>query len=157
MPNITSFENFEVEIKKLGSKPKVLEALWDGDTTGWFLLLHVYTHPSWFFKPEKRHFIGVITLGGDIRLFNNEVPSWPEAELAKEIGAQAKAKYNLRFYMPSEEPDNDCPSWTDRHKGINCADCTKLIIPSTSPYLPKGICYSCHLKREFSEKRKNSG
>ena len=157
MPNITSFEKFDEEVKKLRATPQVLEALWDGDTTGWFLLLYVYTHSGWLFKTEKRHFIGDITLGGDIRLFNQEVPPWPEAELAKEIGAQAKAKYNLKFYMPSEEPDDDCPSWTERYKAINCADCNKLIIPTSSPYLPKDICYSCHLKREFSKKRSNDG
>jgi hypothetical protein len=157
MPNITSYEIFDEEVKKIGLKPRVLEALWCGDTNGWFLLLYVTTQSGWLFKTKKRHLIGDITLSNDIRLFTNEVPPWPESVLAKEIGATAVAKYRLIFYMPSEEPDEDCPSWADRHKGISCADCGKLIIPTTGPYLPKDICYSCHLKREFSENLKNGG
>ena len=37
---------------------------------------------------------------------------------------------------------------------IHCADCDKLIIPTDSPYLPKDICYHCHLTREQNERVK---
>ncbi len=36
----------------------------------------------------------------------------------------------------------------DRDRAVACADCAKLIIPTTSPYLPKEVCYHCHLARE---------
>lgn len=154
MPNITTFEILDSEIKKVGGKPTVLEALWDGDTQGWFLCLYVYTQTGLFFnKKTTRHSLGHITLGGDIRVFSGG--QWTEAFLAKEFGKKAIEKYNLEFYFPSsKEPDDDCPKWTDKHLAIKCADCNKLIIPTDSPYLPKDICYNCHLKREQNERVK---
>jgi hypothetical protein len=152
MPNITTFEILDEEIKKVGGKPTVLEALWDGDTQGWFLCLYVYTETRYFFfKKTSRHSLGHITLGGDIRVFSGG--QWTEAFLAKELGQRAVEKHNLEFYFPSDEqPDDDCPKWTDKHLAVQCADCNKLIIPTDSPYLPKDICYNCHLERERNER-----
>jgi hypothetical protein len=158
MPNITTFEILSEQIEKAGGRPTVLEALWDGDTQGWFLVLDLYVETGkHFWKKEEIIHLGIVSFGGDIRLFTGEVPAWPEAELAKEWGNKACEKYGLTFYFPSDkEPDNNCPSWTQRHLAIKCADCGKLIIPTESPYLPKEICYSCHLKREQNEKIKNA-
>jgi len=156
--NITSFETIDKAIGMAGGKPIVLEALWDGDTSGWYLhlSLHVIIKKLFFVKKEVKY-IGTISLGGDIRLFNRTVPPWPEAELAKKWGKMANEKYGLIFYFPSDkEPDSDCPGWEQRHLAIQCADCAKMIIPTDSPYLPKDICYSCHLKREFNNKIKNA-
>ncbi len=152
MPNITTFEILDSEIKKVGGKPTVLEALWDGDTEGWFLCLFLYSETGYFFnKKTSRHSLGHITLGGDIRVFSGG--QWTEAFLAKEFGKKAIEKYNLKFYFPSDEqPDDDCPKWIDKHLAIKCADCNKLIIPTDSPYLPKDICYNCHLNREQNER-----
>ncbi len=132
--------------------PKVLEALWDGDTDGWHLYLTLYyQRRTWWFKEIiqptlSQESLGVISLGGDIRLFSGAVPPWPEAVLAKELGQLAKEKHNITFYFPSEEPDDDCPAWNQRHLAISCVGCSKLIIPTDSPYLPKDRCYSCYLK-----------
>lgn len=158
MPYITSFETLENAIKMAGGKPKVLEALWDGDTNGWFIVLHLYieTQTTPWIKEEIRR-IGVVSFGGDIRLFTGEVPAWPEAVLTKEWGQKIREKYGIIFYFPSDnEPDDDCPGWLQRHLAINCADCNKLIIPTNSPYLPKDICYNCHLNREQNEKIKTA-
>ncbi|SEN38855.1 hypothetical protein SAMN04488505_11033 [Chitinophaga rupis] len=156
MPYITSFETLEQEIEKVPGKPVVLEALWDGDTNGWFLYIDLYTETGRFFwKKTTAVHLGIISMGGDIRLFNGQVPAWPEAVLAKAIGEKAAEKYGLTFYFPSDkEPDDNCPSWTQRHLAINCADCNKLILPTNSPYLPKEICHHCHLEREWNEKIK---
>jgi hypothetical protein len=152
--SITSYEQVEKQINTLGGKPTVLEALWDGDTQGWYLCLSVYIKKN-ILGGETSHYLGTVTFGGDIRLFTGEVPSWPEAALAKEIGKRAEEKYGLTFYFPSpDDPDDDCPRWTERHLAISCADCNKLIIPTTSEYLPKDICYHCHLEREWNEKIK---
>ena len=154
MSYITSFDNLDAEIQKY-KRPLVLEALWDGDTKGWFLILNLYIKTGKLFwkKQEPKH-LGIVRFGGDIRLFNGEVPAWPEAELTKQWGQLAIEKYDLTFYFPSDkEPDDDCPAWSERHLAIKCADCSKLIIPTDSPYLPKDICYNCHLKREFNNKR----
>lgn len=156
MPDITTFETLDNAIKKFAGKPIVLEALWDGDTTGWFLCLFIYTKSDSFFtKSTNRFLLGQIRLGGDIRLFKNE--PFTEISLAKELGALAEKKYNLEFYFPSQnEPDDNCPQWSDKHLGINCLGCNKLIIPTASPHLPKDICYNCHLKKESNQKLINN-
>jgi hypothetical protein len=151
MPNITNFEILDQEIRKSGGKPVVLEALWDGDTTGWFLCLFLYTETKSLFSTRThRHSLGHITLGSDMRVFSGG--TWTEAHLVKELAEQAIQKYQLTFYFPSEEPDNDCPKWTDRHLAIHCADCQKLIIPNGSQYLPQDVYYSCHLERKHNER-----
>ena len=160
MGNIESFTQLTQRIDAVNGIPVVLEALWDGDTSGWYLYLTLYyKRRTWWFKeiiwPQvSKTDLGVISLGGDIRLFNGSVPPWPEAVLGKELGQQASEHYNLTFYFPSEEPDDDCPAWHQQHRAIACADCGKLIIPSDSIYLPKDICYPCHLRRE-SNRREN--
>ena len=158
MPNITSFDILDSEIQKVSGRPTVLEALWDGDTQGWFLILNLYTETGKFiWKKETSQQLGIVRFGGDIRLFNGEIPPWPEAELAKECGQKATEKYGLTFYFPSDtEPDHNCPSWTERHLAINCVDCGKSIIPTDSPYRPKDICYHCHLNREKNERIKRN-
>ena len=149
-----SFATLAARIDAVNGKPAVLEALWDGDTTGWHLNLTLYYYAkTWWFKEIIKPVLssislGYISAGSDIRLFTGQVPPWPEAELAKALGQQAEEKYGLTFYFPSELPDDDCPAWTQRHLAIACGDCSKLIIPTTSPYLPKDICYNCHLARE---------
>jgi hypothetical protein len=146
--------NYEYAISKIeqiNQKPKVVEILWDGDTHGWFIMMFVVTETGfWKFKKQNVYHLGNISdKDGDLRLFNGVAPPWPEAILAKDIAEKLKAKYNLEIYFPSpNEPDDDCPRWIERKKGIECEDCRKLIIPTTSEYLPKNICYNCHLKRE---------
>lgn len=154
MPAITSFELLDEAIKNTGGRPTVLEALWDGDTDGWFLLLSLYFEikEASAIKEESKH-VGIVSYTGDSTLFSGEVPLWPEAALAREWGMQAADKYGLTFYFPShKEPDNHCPAWDKRHLGIRCADCDKLIIPANSPHLPKEVCYHCLLRRESNEK-----
>jgi len=152
MPKITTFDILDDEIKKVRGKPTVLEALWDGDTQGWYLLLFIYkVSGHLFLKKESRHFLGVVSVTDEMEDYVND--KWTVAEFASYLGKKAKEKYNLVFYFPSEkDPDSDCPKWTERHLAIHCADCNKLIIPTDSPYLPKDICYNCHLKRERNEK-----
>jgi hypothetical protein len=150
MPDITSFEMLDTEIQKVSGRPTVLQALWDGDTQGWYLILSLYAEiETAFSKEETCQQLGIVSFGGDIRLFNGELPPWPEAVLVNEMGKRAVEKYGLIFHFPSDtEPDDDCPSWSQRHLAIACADCGKSILPTTSAFLPKDICYNCHRKRE---------
>lgn len=100
--------------------------------------------------------LGIVTRGEVERIFSTEVPLWPEAVLIREWGHKAAEKFDLTFYFPSEnEPDDNCPGWHQRHLAVNCKDCNKLIIPTDSPYLPKEICYSCHLLRERNQEIQN--
>ncbi|WP_262895323.1 hypothetical protein [Hymenobacter lapidiphilus] len=36
MPDITSFDSLDYALQQVSGKPTVLEALWDGDTQGWY-------------------------------------------------------------------------------------------------------------------------
>lgn len=149
-----SYEQAIEKIERLNQKPIVVEIHWDGDTQGWFIMMFVITETGfWIFKKRHLHHLGNISGGdGDIRLFNGQVPPWPEAKNAQNIAKQLKDKFDLEIYFPSpNEPDDDCPRWWEQDKAINCADCNKLIIPTTSQYLPKDVCYNCHLKRERKE------
>lgn len=146
-----NYEHAVSKINQINQRPKVVEILWGGDTHGWFIIMSIVTETGfWKFKKQNVHRLGNIShKDGDLRLFNGFDPPWPEAILAREIAEKLKAKYNLEIYFPSpNEPDDDCPGWLERNKGIGCEDCRKLIIPTTSEYLPKNICYYCHLKRE---------
>lgn len=138
------------KIESLKGKPIAIEAQWDGDTQGWFLMLFVVIKKGFYkFQKTTVHHLGNISKGGDIRIFQGKVPPYPEAILAIEIGEKLKKKYQLEFFFPSPiHPDDDCPRWTEKDKAIHCADCNKLIIPTDSPYLPKDICYNCHLVHE---------
>ncbi|WP_315818201.1 hypothetical protein [Paraflavitalea speifideaquila] len=87
MSDITTYEILEREIENAGGRPTVLEALWDGDTEGWFLVLNLYFETGrYFWKSEKIKRLGVVSFGGDNRLFSGAVPAWPEAECTKEWG-----------------------------------------------------------------------
>ncbi|WP_372367335.1 hypothetical protein [Candidatus Uabimicrobium sp. HlEnr_7] len=68
------------KIKSLEKKPVAIQAIWDGDTTGWMLDLQaVYKN--------KTMRIATLRDGGDMKLFNGTVPPWSEVELAKSIGS----------------------------------------------------------------------
>lgn len=154
--SIITFDKLDKEIKKVGGKPMVLEALWDGDTNGWYLLLYLYTVTSyWFLKRNKRHFLGEVSRPeGDGYYHDGKITV---ALLAEEFGKRAIEKYNLIFYFPSKDKeDDDCPTWAERHLGISCEDCNKLILPQESLYLPKEICYPCYLKRKTKDSFRNA-
>ena len=131
-------------------KPVVLEVLWEGDTHGWYLCITVYKKSIGLFRSKlDEYYLGRIIVGKGIKPSANL--RLTEAFLADEYGKKAIAKYGLIFYFPSpDKPDDDCPKWTERHMAIHCGDCEKLIIPTNGPYLPKDICYNCHLKREYN-------
>lgn len=149
MSTITSLAYLKSAIERVGGRPKVLEALWDGDTQGWYLGLSLYVERGvWPLKRTECHFLGSVVLGTDLRLFTGQVPPWPEVELVKAFVAQTQATYGLTLYLPSEEPDDECLRWTERAHARACLDCGKLGKPTDSPYLPKDICYNCHLRRE---------
>ena len=150
----STYDKFLDKINSFDGIPKVIEALWDGDTTGWFLVMYViFEKKKLLTKYTSREQIGVIRKGSDIRLLQSKVPPYPESEIANRIGKYFHELYETEFYFPSPiHPDDDCPSYYERNRGISCADCNKLIIPTTSPHLPKDICYNCHLSRERNKK-----
>jgi hypothetical protein len=147
------------------------QALWDGDTRGWFLdlslvckLSSISTVVQVIFVPTGKSLddfqkeygascLASMRFDSDIRLFNGTVPPYPEAWVAQQVGKALEEKLGIPFYFPSpNEANDDCPCWWEQDKGINCADCGKLVIPSDSPYMMKDVCYHCQLNREANEK-----
>src|SRR5262245_12260479 len=70
-------------IRDLNARPVAFQALWDGDTQGWFLYLDVV------YRSGAGHTgspLACLRFGGDIRVFNGQVPPWPEAVIGAKIG-----------------------------------------------------------------------
>ncbi|GAA3454576.1 hypothetical protein [Dactylosporangium matsuzakiense] len=92
-----------------------IEALWDGDSQGWFVeLAAIVRRPG----PNHDRFDAVtltaLRRGGDIRLFNGQVPPWPEAHRATEQGRALAQHLGVPFHFTSPDtPDIDLPRWWD--------------------------------------------
>lgn len=135
------------EIIRANGTPIRLEALWDGDTGGWFLCLYLTLRSA--SGAEVREFVTSLRYGSDLRLFNGQVPPWPESHVTRRLGELLEREFGCALWFPSpDQPDDDAPAYADRDRAIRCADCSKLVVPTTSPYLPKEVCYHCHLARE---------
>jgi hypothetical protein len=148
MSRITTFETLEQQINETPGTPTVLEAMWDGDSDGWYLLLFLYTvAASSSEQALEREFLEEVVLPEGSASFTGE--RWNVCLLAEELGNKAAEKYNLTFYFPANmHPDTDCPTWPDRHLGIPCKECGKLLLPRNSAYIPDDICHHCHTEQE---------
>jgi hypothetical protein len=135
-------------------KPVALEAWWDGDSTGWFVVLDaVYQDRVWFRSTYRAVNIGCLRGDdGDLRLFNGAVPPWPEARLAAEVGQELAGRLGVPFYFPSpDHPEEDCPRWPDRGRGVPCRRCgIPLLQPGACRW--RGVCYQCLLTEEREKK-----
>lgn len=129
----------------LPARPVAIEALWDGDTTGWMVWLAAVLPDGAGFRS---HHLASLRDGGDFRLFNGQVPPWPEAQLAAAVGVELAERFGVPFHFPSpDHPEDDCPSWTERDRGIPCGMCgIPLLQWGACPW--RGVCYHCHLARE---------
>ena len=95
-----TYNQFITKINSFEGTPKVIEALWDGDTTGWFLVIYVILEKkNLLSKYTSREQVGVIRKGGDIRIFQGKVPPYPESEIAIEIGKYFNDLYGTEFYV----------------------------------------------------------
>ena len=123
--------------------PKAIEAYWDGDTEGWFVIL----------AAVGERVISVIRLGGDFRLFDGSVPPWPEAVLAKQVGEEIAARFGVPFWFPAvDRPEDDAAMFEDRDRATPCRVCgIPLIQKDPCPW--RGTCYHCHLEEERARKR----
>lgn len=119
----------------------VVEALWDGDTQGWFLDLFVST------ERERCH-VAMLSYGSDLRLFNGTVPAWPEAEVAGRVARRLRAVGFTIWFPSPEHPDDECPAYSERETATACVDCGKLILPRSQPYIPAEFCHRCYRIRE---------
>ncbi|WP_457032571.1 hypothetical protein [Kitasatospora sp. P5_F3] len=96
-------------VRTLPTRPDAIEAVWDGDTTGWFVVLLAVTA-----DPRTEHELGMIRLGTDLRLFDGPPPAWPEATEADTIGRALAERLGLPFHFTSpDHPDDTAPRWWD--------------------------------------------
>jgi hypothetical protein len=122
-----------------------IEALWDGDTQGWFVDLYAAVKgPSGY----ESQFLQGFRRGGDIRLLNGEVPPWPESLEAARLGEQLAQLLSVPFHFPSpNHPETDCPHWWELSQSHPCERCgIQLLQAPDCPW--RGACYYCHLARE---------
>ncbi|HEX2357609.1 MAG TPA: hypothetical protein VHI50_14285 [Micromonosporaceae bacterium] len=96
----------------IGWAPDAIEAVWDGDTHGWLVLLVAVRE-----NPRTESTLAIVRHGGDLRVFNGQVPPWSEAEEATHLGRALAERLRVPFYFASpEEPDVDVPRWWDVHR-----------------------------------------
>ncbi|MBV8656769.1 MAG: hypothetical protein JO142_02990 [Burkholderiales bacterium] len=106
-----SYESLYDKAKRLDSEILCIEALWDGDTTGWHVVLSAVVRES---DNVVTKWLGTVKFGGDIRLFNGAVSPWPEAMHAKEVGSKLADEFKASFYFPSpDEPNDALPNWIE--------------------------------------------
>lgn len=144
-------------LRKAGEAPAppvAIEAFWDGDTAGWFVVLVViYLDGSAQGRQHRDLDLAVMRgEGGDLRIFDGEVPPWPEAVRAKVAGEDLAARLGIPFFFASpEHPEDECPRWWEQSQSYPCRRCgIALLQRDRCPW--RGACYHCHLA-EKEEKR----
>lgn len=139
-------------VASLPKRPEAVQALWDGDTTGWMVYIDAVFSNGGSYQTTN---IAVLRGdGGDMRLFHGSVPPWPEAQVASAAGLLIERQLKIPFFFPSpDEPEEECPNWWERQSGKQCKSCNKILLQeATTPWF--GSCYQCHLKNERSAPRK---
>ncbi|MDQ1920029.1 hypothetical protein [Massilia pseudoviolaceinigra] len=108
-----SYERLCERLEAMDDPLVCVQALWDGDTDGWFLGLDCIVRAN---GKLETIWLGTIPTDGDIRLFNGTVPPWPEAEHANVVGRRLAEKFNIEFYFPAPDtPDDTLPGWQELH------------------------------------------
>lgn len=135
--------------ESLPKPPVVIEASWDGDSVGWMLIVSAIIEEPSQQHPQFKEY-GLASFrgsGGDMRLFNHQVPPWPESQDATKLGKILSEKFGVPFYFPCPDwPDDECARWWERDDAQLCGQCSKLIVPAAFVRY-HGICYPCSLKR----------
>src|SRR5271156_3241809 len=80
-----------------------IEAFWDGDTTSWFVILTmIYQEQTANGSRFREHDLAAMRgADGDLRIFNSQVPPWPEAARAKEVGQELASQLGIPFFFAS--------------------------------------------------------
>jgi hypothetical protein len=101
-------DDLTARIQALPHPPAAIEALWNGDSEGWMIYLLAVT-----LEPRTEHHLAIVQHGTDIRLFNGEVPPWPEAQEASTIGRRLAERFGIPFHFASPEKPGLAPRWWD--------------------------------------------
>ncbi|NUP09496.1 MAG: hypothetical protein HOW73_25885 [Polyangiaceae bacterium] len=135
-------------IERLRAMPSpvlAIEALWDGDTEGWFIDVCAVIAGD---ASPRSQVVRTISKGGDIRLFNGQVSPWPEAEEAAAFGRRLAEALGVPFHFPSPiHPEDDCPHWWQLPQSYPCRRCgVPLLQRADLPW--RGVCCTCHRDTE---------
>jgi hypothetical protein len=98
------------QVAALPHSPDAIEALWDGDSDGWFVCLVAVT-----LRPKFEHNLAFIKHGTDMRIYNGKVPPWPEALEARldEYGRGHRIRLTSDFgAVRHETRDLRCRNWS---------------------------------------------
>ncbi|MDX1959271.1 MAG: hypothetical protein SFU98_11900, partial [Leptospiraceae bacterium] len=143
-------------ILRFSKNPVAFEALWDGDTSGWFLDLFVVFEGDNDSEKYYSKSIYILTFGTDMRVFQTENPFWSESTVAKLIGEEISKSFNIPFWFPSpDEATSECPHWFEQDRAVKCINCAKPFLIK-SQYLSKSVCYHCQLRIERKEKERET-
>jgi len=97
------------KVQALPGRLAAIEAFWDGDTLGWFVILAAVLA-----EPPAEADLAFIRHGGDLRLFNGQVPPWPEAQEADTTGRALAQHFGVPFHFASPDtPDDGAPRWRE--------------------------------------------
>jgi hypothetical protein len=137
-------------IQKLGWRPQFIEALWDGDTQGWFLNIAVSA------KRDDGTFDKAFLWclrggGGDFRLFAGTVPPYPEVAIGRHLLDEISKEYGIESYFPSEGTDDSYVYFWERDDTMRCRTCGKHIhIYAHSP--TRDQCWPCEQRDKQAKK-----
>jgi hypothetical protein len=108
-------EQIIAEATAITAPVAAIEALWNGDTQGWYVcLVAIVRRPSRHNDRFDEVPLTVLRNGGDIRLFNGQAPPWDESEQATEQGRAVAQRLGVPFHFTSADtPDIDLPRWWD--------------------------------------------
>jgi hypothetical protein len=100
-------ETLAARIRGLPGQLAAVEAVWDGDTDGWFVVLVAVMD-----FPAGEVELAMIRHGSDLRVLNGRVPPWPEAQEALTTGTALAGRFSVPFHFASpDEPDDEAPRW----------------------------------------------
>jgi hypothetical protein len=113
---VMTLDELLAKVAEIPDRIVAIEAVWDGETDGWFVeLLAIVERTSRHHHRFDQVVLAFLRRGGDIRLFNDQVPPWPEAVEATQHGQALAMSVGVPFYFfDPQTPNLDQPRWWDR-------------------------------------------
>jgi hypothetical protein len=110
---VPTVEDLTAKAAQIPARIVAIEAVWEGESDGWFVvLLAIIERASRHHHRFDEVWLTPLRRGGDIRIFRNQVPPWPEAAEASELGQALAAAFGVPFYFfDPQTPDVDQPRW----------------------------------------------
>ncbi|GAA3905969.1 hypothetical protein GCM10023084_67900 [Streptomyces lacrimifluminis] len=100
-------DTLAARVGELPGQLAAVEAIGDGDTDGWCVLLVAVLD-----RPHGEVELAMVRHGSDIRVFNGRVPPWPETREAVTTGTALAGRFSVPFHFASpDRPDDEAPRW----------------------------------------------